>query len=201
MHEMFTDTLEANIISWFQQNRYAQVFATCFGWSRVFPMKQKADAHEGISLMAQCDGVPPCIIMDGSKEQTMGTFCKKAKEMGAHVKQIEPYSPWQNAAELTICELKKDVGWKAARTQSPKKLWDHSLELESYVHSNTAITHPELDGQVPKTIMSGQTADISHFAELGWYNWIKFFDTLSGYTEPKEVLGQWLGPVIDMVLQ
>ena len=152
-------------------------------------MKWKADAHEGLSLMAQCDGVLPCIIMDGSKEQTMGTFCRKAKEMGVHVKQTEPYSPWQNAAELTICELKKGAGQKAARAQSPKKLWDHALELESYVHSNIAVSHPELDGQVPETIMSGQMADISHFAKLGWYDWIKFFDTLAGYPEPKEVLG------------
>ena len=188
MHEMFTDTLEANAVSWFHQNQYAQVFATCFGWSRVFPMKRKANAHDGLSLMAQLDGILPCIIMDGSKEQTMRTFRRKAKEMGVHVKQREPYSPWQNAAELTICELKKGAGWKAAHAQSPKKLWDHALELESYVRSNTAVPHPKLDDQVPETIMSGQMADISHFTELGWYDWIKFFDTLAGHPEPKEVL-------------
>ena len=136
--------------------------------------------------------------MDGSKEQNMGTFCRKAKEMGVHVKQTEPYSPWQNVAELTIREPKKRAGRKAARAQSPKKLWDHALELESYVHSNTAVPHPKLDSQVPKTIMSGQTADISHFAELGWYDWIKFFDTLTGNPEPKEVHGRWLGPAIDI---
>ena len=74
MHEMFTDTLEVNAISWFHQNRYAQVFVTHFGWSRVFPMKQKAGTHEELSLMAQHDGIPPRIIMHGSKEQTMGIF-------------------------------------------------------------------------------------------------------------------------------
>ena len=73
-------------------------------------MKRKADAHKGLSLMAQHDGVLPHIIMDGSKEQTMGTFHRKANEMGVHVKQTEPYSPWQNAAELTICELNKGAG-------------------------------------------------------------------------------------------
>ena len=52
MHQMFTDTFQVNVISWFQQNRYAQVFATHFGWSRVSPMEWKADAHEGLSLMA-----------------------------------------------------------------------------------------------------------------------------------------------------
>ena len=33
-------------------------------------MKKKSDAHEGLSLLAQRDGVPLSIIMDGSKEQT-----------------------------------------------------------------------------------------------------------------------------------
>jgi hypothetical protein len=41
-------------------------------------MKLKSDAHEGLSLMAQRDGVPKTIIMDGSKEQTLGVFRKKA---------------------------------------------------------------------------------------------------------------------------
>ena len=168
MHEVFTDTLESPVPSWFWQNRYAQVFATRFGWSRVFPMRRKADAHDGLSLLAQRDGVPSRIIMDGSKEHTMGLFRQKAKEMGVHIKQTEPHSPWQNAAELAIRELKKGAGRKAARAKSPKKLWDHTLELESYIRSNTATVHPELNGQVPETIMSGQTADISPFAVLGW---------------------------------
>ena len=189
MHEVFTDTLESPMPSWFRQNRYAQVFATRFGWSRVFPMRRKADAHDGLSLLAQRDGVPLRIIMDGSKEQTMGLFRRKAKEMGAHIKQTEPHSPWQNAAELAIRELKKGAGRKATKAKSPKKLWDHALELESYIRSNTAIPHPELDGQVPETIMSGQTADISPFAALGWYQWIKYYDTVQGYPEHKEILG------------
>ena len=74
MHEVFTDALESPMPSWFRQNRYGQVFATRFGWSRVFPMRRKADAHDGLSLLAQRDGVPLRIIMDGSKEQTMGLF-------------------------------------------------------------------------------------------------------------------------------
>ena len=119
----------------------------------------------------------------------MGLFCKKAKEMGVHVKQTEPHSPWQNTAELTIHELKKGAGHKAAKARSPKKLWGHALELESYIRSNTAIVHPELDGQVPETIMSGQMADISPFAALGWWDWIKYYDSVHSYPEHKEVLG------------
>ena len=73
-HDMFTDTLEASVRSWFRQNRYAQVFATAFGWCRFYPMKKKWDAYHGLSLMAARDSVPPHLIMVGSKEQTLGEF-------------------------------------------------------------------------------------------------------------------------------
>ena len=62
--DMFTDTLEASVCSWFCQNRYAQVFATALGWCRVYPMKKKRNAHHGLSLMAARDVVPPHLIID-----------------------------------------------------------------------------------------------------------------------------------------
>ena len=94
-HAIFTDTLEASVCSWFRQNRYVQVFETAFGWCRVYPMKKKRDAHHGLSLIAARYGVSPHLIMDGLKEQTPGEFQKKARQFGCHIKQSEPYPPWQ----------------------------------------------------------------------------------------------------------
>ena len=91
--------------------------------------------------------------MDVSKEQTLGPFRRKVKEMDCHVIQTEPHSPWQNAAELVIRELKRSSGQKALQKGSPATLWDHCIELESILRSNTAAYHPELSGQVPETIM------------------------------------------------
>ena len=62
-HNMFTDTLKARTTTWFQQNNCTQIFATSFGWARASPMKRKSNAHEGFSLLAQCDGVPITIIL------------------------------------------------------------------------------------------------------------------------------------------
>jgi len=196
--EMFTDTLESSRVSWYRRNKYAQVFATRNGWVRAFPMRKKSDAHEGFSLMAQRDGIPTAIIADGSKEQTLGQFRKKCKEAGVRFKQTEPYSPWQNAAEGNIRELKRGAGRKMLKKRSPAALWDHCIELESYIRSNTAIDNYELQGQVAETVVSGQTADISPFIEHGWYDWVKWWDTQSKYPAPREVLGRWLGPAIDV---
>ena len=106
-HEMFTDTMEASVPSWFRQNKYAQVYCTRFGSARAYPMKKKAHAHETFSLLAQREGVPTKLIFDGSKEQTIGAFRKKVKETGTHTHTVLPYSPWSNAAEGAIREMKK----------------------------------------------------------------------------------------------
>ena len=103
-HPFFGDTLIAGTVSK-KGNRYNEVFTTSFGWTRVFPMKKKSEAHEELSLLFQKDGVPPACIVEGSKEQVEGDFRRKCKEASCQLKQIKPYSPWQNAAEGAIREL------------------------------------------------------------------------------------------------
>ena len=56
-----------------------------------------------------------------------------------------------------------------AKSSCLAKLWDHYLELEAYIRLHTALDKYELQGQVPKTIMSDHTADISQFVELPFY--------------------------------
>jgi hypothetical protein len=48
-------------------------------------MKRKGDAHEALSLLFHCNGVPPVMVMDGSKEQTLGDFRQKLKEADCHL--------------------------------------------------------------------------------------------------------------------
>ena len=121
-HDMFTDMLEARTRSWFRCNKYAQVFSTKFGWVRVYLMQRKSQAHEALSFLARREGVPPALVMDNAKEQIMGEFRHKAREMGCHVKQTEPYTPWSNTAEAAICEVKRGTGRKMAKTQTLSKL-------------------------------------------------------------------------------
>ena len=85
-----------------------------------------------------------------------------------------------------------------AKSSCPAKLWDHCLELEAYIMLHTALGKYELQGQLPKTIVSGQTTDISPFVELPFYAWVKFWDNLAQYPEHKEQLGCRLGPAINI---
>ncbi len=80
-------------------------------------MKTKGKAHRALSLMFQHEGVPPSIVMDGSKEQTLGKFCQSLVD--AHCQLNKPYSPWQNAAKREIKEPNKDSGWKMLLLGTP----------------------------------------------------------------------------------
>jgi hypothetical protein len=58
----------------------------------------------------------------------------------------------------------------------------------------------ELYGEVPETVMSGQTADITPYCLHEWYEWVKFRDSAVNFPEDKVVLGCYLGPSIDIGL-
>ena len=101
-------------------------------------MTRKGAAHETLSLLFHRDGVPPTMVLDGSKEQTKGDFMRKLREADCHARQTEPYSPWQQAAEGCICKLKRGVSRKMIKTGSPRVLWDHCIELEALIHLLTS---------------------------------------------------------------
>ena len=109
--------------------------------------------------------------MDEAREQVMGEFRLKARQTDCHVKQTEPYSPWQNAVESTMRELKKAAGRKVIKSSSPKKLWDDCLELEMEIRSCPTNNVFELKGEVQRTVMKGETANITHLCEFGLYDW------------------------------
>ena len=56
------------------------------------------------------DGAPPACIYDDAKEMIQGTFYLKLKDAVYQSKQLEPYTPWSNAAKSEIKELKKRAG-------------------------------------------------------------------------------------------
>jgi hypothetical protein len=187
-HTTFTDTMFAGTPSC-SGNKCAQVYATFFGWARAHPTTRKGEAHETLSLLFHRDGVPPTMVLDGSNEQTKGDFKRKLREADCHARQTVPFSPWQQAAEGCICELKRGVSRKMIKTGSPRVLWDHCIELEVLICSLTSNNVYMTNGEVPETIMTGSTADISHICEFGWYDWVMFRDNLPTLPDNKLILG------------
>ena len=51
--------------------------------------------------------------------------------------------------------------------------------------------------QVPETIMSGETANISRICQFGWFDWVMYHDPAK-FLEDKAILGRYLGPAINV---
>ena len=77
----------------------------------------------------------PAIICDNAKEMILGEFNNELNETSCHLRQTKPVTPWLNAAEREIKELKKGYERKMIKSRGPKRLWEHYLELESYIRS------------------------------------------------------------------
>ena len=123
-------------------------------------------AHETLSLIFKRGGVPPKIVVDNSKEQTLGKFAKKCREADCHIVTTENYSPWMQAAEGCIKQTKLGSSRRMLNSGSPKALWDHCIDLVALIRSHTALDIYGLEGQVPETVMSVQTGDISSLCEF-----------------------------------
>ena len=88
-HPIYTDTMISGTVSK-RGNKNAQVYVTYFGLKRLFPMKLKSDDHEILKSLFKCDGVPPEMIMDNSKEQLRSNFCKKLVRLTVIRRQFNP---------------------------------------------------------------------------------------------------------------
>ena len=161
-------------------------------------MNMKSEAQEALSLINKCDRLPNMIVMDGTRDQVKGEFRRKNNEVGINVNKTEPHSQFANTSEGAIRELKKGFGRDMVREKSPKVLWDHCLEQQANVRSNTDHSIYGLDCQVLETMVSGETADILTFTEYKWYEWVMFWDTSVSFPEDYMVLGQYLSPALDI---
>jgi len=138
------------------------------------------------------------MVCDDSKEQHSNDFRRKLREADCHLCTTEPYLPWQQATEGCIWELKRGVSCQMLSTGFPKALWDHCLVLQALIRSCTSNDIYMTNGQVPETIMTGSTADISHIAEFARYNWVMFHDNTPTFLDEVLTLGRYLGLALDV---
>ena len=82
------------------------------------------------------------------------------------------------------------------QSRAPKCLWDDFLKLETYIRSNTAHEIYKLDGDVPKTVMSGETSDMSQFFELDCFEWVMFQNETAEHPD-NELKLSYLVPIIN----
>jgi len=89
--------------------------------------------------------------------------------------------------------LKCGAGRKMTSSRPPHKLWYHCLEPDAFIRSHNAHNLFELQGQVPETLLSGKTADISPFVMCIWYKFVRWYNVKAQFPQPREMYGRWLG--------
>ncbi len=84
-----------------------QIFVNDVGYTYFVPMKTKSDAGHALLEFIQDIGLPSTIHTDDAKELTAGKWLDICKTHGIKQTQAEPYSPFQNRAEVNKRELNK----------------------------------------------------------------------------------------------
>ena len=70
------------------------------------------------------------------------------------------------------------------------------MEYESFIHLHTAHDIYQLDGHVPKTVVSGKTTNIGPFCEFCFWDWVKFRGNGIAFPSDDLILGKYMGPSI-----
>ena len=185
--KFYSDTLIGKVKS-VRQFKYGQVTTNGLGYTRFLPIESKSEAHNGILDFIHNAGIPEWLITDGSKEQSSREFEDMIRKFHIRHTFTEPHSPWQNRAETEIKELKKKIRLLTRKKQSPKRLWCYLGTLVAALRRLTASSHPLLAGNSPTTHVTGDTAEISAYTDIEWYDWVEYIDS-DGDTK----FGRWLG--------
>jgi hypothetical protein len=101
------------------------------------------------------------MIPDNALELAQGEFKKKLQR-----------APNLNAAEDYIRELKR-MFRRSMNARNIPAIFGYRVAY--YVvrrGSHMALNHIELDGEVPATVISGDTSDISYIAEFSIWDWV-----------------------------
>jgi hypothetical protein len=156
-------------------------------------MASKSLAGEALLDLIKDIGVPQQLVADGAQEQVgrKTLFAKTVRKYNIDFRQTEPYTPRQNHAGRIIGELRRRWRYLVnSRTISPR-LWDYGCVYLSEILSRTAKgTHTRTGME----ILTGETPDISEWADFSFYDPVWFWAfPLSTDEEEKAKLGRWLG--------
>ena len=188
---VYTDTMDRQHKS-LDRNKFAQVFATDFHFSAMYPMESKGHAGDALKQYITDFGVPDKIIFDGSKEQIRWgtTFMEQVRKHHIDLHTTEPHRHNQSKVEGVIQELRKNWFRTMHGKRVPKRLWDYGLQWVSEVRVSTSSDAGDLRNRTPLERVTGDTVDISEYLDFGFYDWCWYHEK-AGLSPTK--LGRWLG--------
>jgi len=169
-----------------------QLFTNDIGFTKVYPMRTKGEAHHALRCFIHDVGIPHVIHSDNAKEQMQGQWRKLCTEFGIPTTFTEPHSPWQNRAEGQIREIKRHIHRKMKARNVPKCLWSYCAKWSSDVRNKTASALFSMEGRTPYEAVYGHTPDISSLCNFDFYEPVWFYEPQT-FPDDKRIMARWLG--------
>ena len=171
----------------------ASIFTNGYGFDVVYPWKSKALHHEALTSFIHDVGVPQTLVSDGASELIHGKTKEICNEYRISQRVTVPYSPWQNLAEASIRESKKETRRVIRETGAPRRVWSYAAKWRADVRRFTSSEIGDLDGRSPFEYVIGSTPDISSLAMFDFYEVVYYLMPVTEYPFEKKLIGRWLG--------
>lgn len=112
-------------------------------------MESKSNAGNTFHRFIDEIGVPSEILTDGAQELLFSYFGQLCQKYRIRQTRTEPYSPWQNPAELAGGTIKRKVRRLMKVTGTPVRLWDYCWDYVCLIRNYTFTDNVHLDGMTP----------------------------------------------------
>ena len=165
------------------------LFTNKMGFRKFIPMEKEGQTPHSLQKFITVVGLPHAIHSDGAKVFRHGDFSKKCRQYDISQSFVEPYSPWQNRAEIGIKETKSYGRHLMRENQAPIRLWCFAYEYAADILTLQATGLFDLGGRTPFEHVLGYTPDISEYTTFSWYQWAYYWDEL----DKEKKLCRWLG--------
>jgi len=191
--QMSTDTMDPRCDG-MKGFKKCQVFGNKQMFAAAYPVESRkgTDIDQALKDFIQDYGAPESMICDGAKSQTERGSAFVARLRRNRVVPIisNRYRPNMNPCETVIRELRKKWYRAIFRINCPRSLWSYGLPHFAKIMQITATNAAGLNGETPLGRLLGETPDISHYLDFGWYDLVWYKETAQ-LDVPK--LGRFLG--------
>ena len=184
----YVDTLKAKVKS-IRGYTVGNLYTNKLGFRKFFPMETESDTPNTLQYFIELVGLPPAIHSDNAKVFMHGAFGKLCRKYQIKQTFTEPYSPWQNRAEVGIKEVKSYGRKLMEEANAPVRLWCFAFEHAGDILTLMATGAYQLGGRTPYEIVMGYTPDISEYVSFQWYQWAYYWDEIA----KEKKLCRWLG--------
>ena len=185
----YTDTLFFGAKT-LRGNNCAQIYVNRAGYTKIYPLVTKSQAHESLSSFIHEVGIPSSLHSDDAKEIVEGRMMEKIRKYEIYSTMNEPYSPWQDLAERIIGIVKSKVRQIMRQTNTPIRLVDYAMSYVCDIRNFTPTGIVGTENRTSHELVNNDTADISEYICFGWYDFVWYWNPVQFQ---KQNLGRWIG--------